>query len=1461
VNQPAQGAVETELSLLVAFKYLAVCALFFLLFSHNIFAATDNQTSGAIIMPQVAAENLKIATDLNGGSVIPFTFTLNNVENRSSFDMGYRVYVVDSKKDVYFQKDFPKLFILAPFEKQNIESSFDLPQTIPSGNYLLQVNAISPSGVDLGQTEAKVKISGSNAGVVTFGNMSISSGDQKSPEGRGIVVNPGDTINAHITVTSTKELIVKQKYKIYGGENFYEGEVKDAEARTIKVGENKYDFSVTSPEKSGIFAMAYWLVDTEGQQVSPINRFAWGVWGNLAGLNYLTTDKTSAKIGENVDVEVAFIPPVTRENIGEVTVKVWIGDDFGEKKLDFSKQAQVLVPVSLRKDMDKPAIMVVVEKDGKVILDYKTSDKGSLVKNVQNETNSLLKNKNTLYLGLGIFSVVVLALAFFFIKNKRNAAKVAIFLIFGLSSIFLLKTDAFSSLSSSAYFTLVPSINYCNPPSSYFAIENFFLNKNGSATAAAQNTLFRPGDTIRYRGNVASTAFCYPNGGGTTHNLGGTGLGSTSSSNWDATFTIPASYLGTTTGTDYAQSVWEGPIQSGPSPGGVHSNAEMTITVGPQAISSTSMFASIPACSNTNYNATFNFTGISDGYLASNYDIEYATDSTFTTGFGSITTGLSLKGPKTYTTTGTPFGIASTYYWRVKVRGPQAGSAITTVAPLAFGPVTACAPSAPGGLTLSGVPSCNDTGFGQGLSFNWTWSGGGFTSYDIRLSKQNTYDVTSTVNKNVTTSPPTTGIGGWSGPISSTGNLALQNKTTYYWSVRANSAGGASAWSSDYVINAVPPCIPANPSNLLVSTNTCSGTSPQVAFTFVDNSISEDNFWVDISYDAYTSPIATVRNPSVWGTKTIVRSLAQKVGNGGAVTFTWDATLPLGAGDVDPLTAGNQLVPKENTVYYWRVKAHNTGGDSSHVYPPNTTTPPGIFFTTASCTAPANPISLIANAVCNGSIPDITLRFRDFSNNEDLFWIDVNTSAWTSESAPSPWGTKTINRTAAEKSANTGTYVDYIWTSSDPLSGGPPAVPVANTTYYWRVKAHNNTSGLDSAHIYPANSTTPPGNSFTVPTCAYDLSLISLTNTNSKTTFDVGEVANMQAVVKNNAANPSPDTVIYFFPDGSGMPNCPTVGVSTPPNDSAGTPMSFAVASIPGVSTSTISFSFKVRSTPTTPSVTGYAYVVPSCSFAPSAGIDPDFTNNSKGFTYIVSVDRFFETVGGDVGAVGTTSVGFDSSTLIPPLYQSDYVIASSSINPKVKSRNNLTLNNYTRRLINSGSIYDYFDSRYANKAGFVKDCDSITGANGFRYCNGNLTFSSGSVVPSGNTLFFVDGDLQIKQNLILPAGSVTVFVVKGNIIVDLSVTQIDGVYIARKGFTDSDLSSAASGIAQNGALTVNGSVYVDGDGGILDLKRYFSGPYNNTLPSDRFVYQPGYLIQLANFFNFKSIVWNEIAP
>jgi len=1484
-------------------------------------AASDNQTGG-INLPMVVAESLKVGTTLTGGSSVPLVFTLDNTENRGFFDIGYRVYLVDARGDIYLQKDFSKLYAFAPFEKRNVESTFDLPKGFPAGGYSLRVAAISPSGADLGQVEQKVNVSGSGVGFVTFGASSISSGGQQGSEGREIAINPQDTVNAHITVNSTKELSVRQMYVIYPDENFSLGVTKEGDIRTIKAGENKYDFSFKSPETGGNYNMAYWLEDGSGMHVSPIMRFGIGVWGGLPGINYISVDKLNVKKGESIDVEVAFLPAAARENLGAVKVKVWVGEDSAEKDLDFSQSAVVLVPVLVNADINSPIARVVVNKDGKSILDYKTVSKVSPVKNTQNNVNNESKGADSMYLWIGgILVLVILFAVLIFVKNKKNTIKVAAFLLFGFAFLFILQKNAFASVTSGTSWTAVPSVNTCSPPSGYFYIKNFFIYINGSATAAVQNDLIRPGDSVRFVGNLSSgSAFCTFFGTpGSTIKLGGITMGSGTSS-WDFTVVVPDT-LDTTTISGTASVISTSAIRSSGTAGGVSMSKTMTFTFGPKAIDGATMSTgATPACSNSNYNMTFNFTGRA---LATNYDVEWSTDSTYATGVVTQTFASSGGGAKTYTTTGTPFAVGSAYYWRVRAYNSNAGSAVVTSRITPFGPVAACPPPT---VTLAASP--NPVAYNTASTLTWTIS--------------NATSCTNTLNM------PT---GNWltlGNGFASTGNLTA-NKT---YTLTCTNAGGSTSASVTVTVNSPPqPSITScsiSPATVSVGQNvTISATIRNNLATAISTQLPDSGYGYTETQTYATQGFAPVSGkfrvgvdagggsyPWRWGfgpPSTATLASAASVTVTGTITMASAGTKNLSIGlveesiawratgqcpttvTVNPAPPTVTLTASPNPVAYntastltWTISGSPTSctntlnmpaGSWSTMTNGSASTGPLIVNTTytltctnaggpgsATVTVTVNPAPLVDPSTmtiltgCLGNAPQVQMRFKDNSDSEDLYYLDVNTAPWTGDSGPSPWGVKTITSDATQKLA-TNRVVTFIWkntavtNTSGPMDSGSPLVPANNTTYYWRVMAHNSTNP-DSNHIYPPSATVVPGTSFTTPTCTFDMKAqfddttwkangVSVPNP-STYNFQPGDTVSVIVNVTNlnttGTASPGTDLYLYYQAGNPDAPICPSLpsppghAATTVPGDAAASAnQGYLVPSLNPLGSAPITVTFKIGTT----SNTATAYVVPKCELS-----DSYWPNNVDSQSYTVSSVGFIETQGGDVGAAAGKAIrmAYDSSTISK--YQSDYLIAAGTIDPKVNSKNNWELNTYGAKQVPTGGIYDYFKTKFPQPVPAVSTCDFVS-SKPVSYCNNDFTFDATKTAPTWDSVIFVDDDLRIQKDLILPADTTLVFIVGGNITVSLGVKEIDGIFISKQGFADSDVSAASSGVTAAGALNVKGAVYIDANGGVLSFNRFFTDGNNTLLPAVKFLFEPKYLAKsvIRDQIGVKSIKWAEVAP
>jgi hypothetical protein len=117
----------------------------------------------------------------------------------------------------------------------------------------------------------------------------------------------------------------------------------------------------------------------------------------------------------------------------------------------------------------------------------------------------------------------------------------------------------------------------------------------------------------------------------------------------------------------------------------------------------------------------------------------------------------------------------------------------------------------------------------------------------------------------------------------------------------------------------------------------------------------------------------------------------------------------------------------------------------------------------------------------------------------------------------------------------------------------------------------------------------------------------------------------------------------------------------------------------------------------------------------------------------------------------------------------------------------------------------------------------------------------------------FVNGDLNIKNNITVANGGFLIFIVKGNVVVDPSVTNVAGIYVANGNFTT--LSIYSLGVTNDAPLTVQGSVIVWGN---VDLRRNLGGA-GNINPGEQFAYRPDLLTNMPSELKTFTMQWQEV--
>ena len=144
---------------------------------------------------------------------------------------------------------------------------------------------------------------------------------------------------------------------------------------------------------------------------------------------------------------------------------------------------------------------------------------------------------------------------------------------------------------------------------------------------------------------------------------------------------------------------------------------------------------------------------------------------------------------------------------------------------------------------------------------------------------------------------------------------------------------------------------------------------------------------------------------------------------------------------------------------------------------------------------------------------------------------------------------------------------------------------------------------------------------------------------------------------------------------------------------------------------------------------------------------------------------------------------------------------------------------------------------------------------------NGNLTIKNdlNNSTEKRTLVVFVDKTLTINTNILHPdVNSGLVFVVKGNVNIDKTVTQIDAVIIAQGTIYTAAASGSTCTVSSVPAtpLTINGSlVSLDPDNPIIFCRSLT----DNSQPAEKINHQVKYLVILRDLLSDTYQKWSEI--
>jgi len=430
-------------------------------------------------------------------------------------------------------------------------------------------------------------------------------------------------------------------------------------------------------------------------------------------------------------------------------------------------------------------------------------------------------------------------------------------------------------------------------------------------------------------------------------------------------------------------------------------------------------------------------------------------------GVGGTYAEIAATGPNVTSYSNTGLSTNTKYFYRARAYNAGGHSAFSNEANATTLPN---APKAPGGLTANAMSSTQ-------INLAWADSSNNETGFKIeRKTAGGVYAQIATVGANVT----------------NYSNTGLGAETQYFYRVRAYNAGGNSVYSNE-ANAATHPILPAAPGGLTAVTM----SNTQITLAWADSAINEEGFKIERKTGAagVFAEIATVgpdvTNYSNTGLDALTEYFyrVRAYNSGGHSAFSNEAnavTLPDAPNAPGGLTAtaisksqinlawadssnnedGFKIERKigaagtyaeiaslgpnarsysntglsANTQYFYRVRAHNAGGNSAYSNEANAKT---------LINTPKAPGNLSATTI---SKSQINLAWADSANNETGFKLE-------------------------RKTGSAGTYAEIAVLGANVTNYSNTGL-AANTQYFYRVRAYN--AGGNSAYSNAANAKTLP---------------------------------------------------------------------------------------------------------------------------------------------------------------------------------------------------------------------------------------------------------------------------------------------------------------------------------------------------------------------------------------------------
>jgi endonuclease/exonuclease/phosphatase family metal-dependent hydrolase len=270
---------------------------------------------------------------------------------------------------------------------------------------------------------------------------------------------------------------------------------------------------------------------------------------------------------------------------------------------------------------------------------------------------------------------------------------------------------------------------------------------------------------------------------------------------------------------------------------------------------------------------------------------------------------------------------------------------------------SASAPNAPSALILTGVSG---------------------TQVDLSWTDNSTDEVTFRIERKTGAGGTYAEIGTTATNVATYSDVTVSPGTTYFYRVRARNANGDSAYAPEQSITTVAG-LPAAPSNLALS----AVSARQITLTWTDNSNNELTFKIE-----------------------------RKTGAGGTYA-------QIGAVSAN-VTKFNDTTTSANTLYFYRVRANNSSGDSVYLTEQSITTPKTVTIYTAN----------VQHGAGTDDITDYSRQISILDSATDIICMQERTTGdngWTSGLSSTGW-------------------VEAAYLENDPSQGDGPSIWYKSST-------------------------------------------------------------------------------------------------------------------------------------------------------------------------------------------------------------------------------------------------------------------------------------------------------------------------------------------------------------------------------------------------------------------------------